>query len=526
MRYKLPFLGIATASLILVAGGATASPGGTTRVSVDSAGNEANDNSGHPSISADGRFVAFQSQASNLVPGDTAVCIRISDLQVANCQDIYVHDRQTGRTERVNVDSAGNQADGWSKSPDISADGRFIVFESTASNLVPGDTSVCNLPDGTPLSCSDIFVHDRKTGETTRVSVSSGGAQGDGPSDQAVISDDGRYVAFLSTASNLVPGDTNGQRDVFRHDLQTGETVRVNVSNSRAEANGWSYHVTISADGRYVGFSSDASNLVDPPENEMDMDAFLWDSVTGQVELISTPSGTVVGVFQYGEAPFVSDDGRWAVFSSGLPDLVPNDTNWVEDVFLRDRLRGETQRISLTTDGKELDSASFVTGITPNGRFAVYHSSSAGIVADDTNDREDVFVWDRATGRTVRVSVDSAGNQGNNHSQLADISASGAAVAYESYATNLVPGDTNGEGDIFANERAVEPLTTATPSPPTATPPLPTATPLPAEVVAPPTGDGGSSADDGISLAVLVAAGGALLLAAGGWYARRRRRVG
>ncbi|MDI6858193.1 MAG: hypothetical protein QME71_07780 [Dehalococcoidia bacterium] len=508
----------AVAALVVALASAQALP--TTRVSVSSEGLEGNGRSFEPAISGDGRFVAFQSWASNLVEGDTNVCRVFPTFDTGNCPDIFVHDRETGTTERVNVSSAGEQANSWSYNPDVSGDGRFVSFVSGASNLVEDDTNVSFYPDGMPYPMEDVFVRDRETGRTARVSVGSDGAQANGPSDRAAISDDGRYVAFLSTADNLVSGDTNGQRDVFRHDLQTGETLRVNVNSAGVEANGWSYHVTISADGRFVGFSSSASNLVAPPEAEMDIDAFLWDAESGRVELISAPSGTEPAG-PYGEAPFVSADGRWAVFSSGNPNLVPS-ADMIEDVFLRDRLTGETRRISLTMDGREAGSASFVMGLTSDGRFAVYRTASPAIVPGDTNDREDVFVWDRLTGQTVRASVDSAGREANGHSEMAEISDDGRIVAFQSDATNLVPADTNGATDVFAREIVVSPAPSPTPTA-VATPTAPPATP----VAPPPTGDGPGAAETpfnrlGQGLVALVAAW-LLVTAVGATLSRRHR---
>ncbi len=233
--------------LLLAPGWAGA--GTTTRVSVDSAGGQANDFSGaapsisvDTSISADGRFVVFQSDATNLVAGDTN-----------GASDVFVHDRQTGTTTRVSVDSAGHEATGLypaSGDPAISADGRFVAFDSNATNLVAGDTN----------SAYDIFVHDRQTGTTTRVSVDSAGNQANGydPS----LSADGRFVAFTSGASNLVAGDTNGASDVFVHDRQTGTTTRVSVDSAGWQAYSFSHLPSISADGRFVAFASNATNLV------------------------------------------------------------------------------------------------------------------------------------------------------------------------------------------------------------------------------------------------------------------------
>ncbi len=211
------------------------------RASVAGDGTEANDEALDPALSADGRYAAFTSCATNLVAGDT------------NFQpDVFVRDLATGETERVSVASGGAQGNMCSAYPSFSADGRYVAFMSCAFNLVAGDTN------GSP----DIFVHDRQTGETERVSVASDGTEGDYCSWDADISADGRYVSFYSEAANLVTADGNAFADVFVHDRETGETVRVSVDSDGAEGDGASEASSISADGRYVAFESSASNLV------------------------------------------------------------------------------------------------------------------------------------------------------------------------------------------------------------------------------------------------------------------------
>ena len=241
---------LAAAALPAVAGAA----GVTSRVSVSSAGVQGNGSNGTTlvtSISADGRFVTFNSTASNLVAGDSNAV-----------GDVFVHDRQSGATTRVSVDSAGNQANGVSTRPAISADGRFLAFESAASNLVDGDTN----------GVADVFVHDLQTGTTTRVSLTNTGEQANGQSfgstagPDLALSADGRFIAFQSRATNLVAGDTNNQLDVFVRDRTALTTTRVSVSSGGAQS-GPPIPVidaspAISADGRFVAFTSGASNLV------------------------------------------------------------------------------------------------------------------------------------------------------------------------------------------------------------------------------------------------------------------------
>src|SRR5690554_6282023 len=194
-----------------------------TRVSVASDGTESERESRNPAISADGRYVAFESSASNLVPGDTNGTL-----------DVFVHDRVTGETTRVSVAFDGIEGEGHSRTPAISADGRYVAFESVATNLVP------SYADGR----YHVFVHDRVTGETTRVSDAFDGTQGNAHSGHPAISADGRYVAFDSRATNLVPDDTNNAADVFVHDRLTGETTRVSVLSGGAQSDGLSEHPT------------------------------------------------------------------------------------------------------------------------------------------------------------------------------------------------------------------------------------------------------------------------------------------
>jgi Tol biopolymer transport system component len=470
-----------------------ASPGGTMRVSVDSAGNQGNGDSWNTAISADGRYVAFMSGASNLVPGDT------------NGQlDVFVHDRGTGATSRVSVDSSGNQANAESGTPfmsaAISADGRYVAFYSGATNLVPGDTN----------NTSDIFVHDRETGVTERVSVDSAGVQGNSASGQfAAISGDGRFVAFDSDATNLVAGDTNGVGDVFVHDRQTGVTQRVSVDSAGNQGNGYSYDATaISADGRFVGFKSQATNLV-PGDTNGAEDIFVHDRQTGVTQRVSVDSAGNQGN-GWSEGPAISADGRYVAFYSLATNLVPGDTNGQWDVFVHDRQTGVTQRVSVDSAGNQGNGGSMHTAISADGRYVAFMSSATNLVPGDTNGAEDIFVHDRQTGVTQRVSVDSAGNQGNDVASVVQIgiSADGRYVAFSSNATNLVPDDTNGCQDVFVHDRGVAAVGGIVE--------------LQRERPALQARHADSSAPNYPALAALAALGLAALTA-GAWYARRRR---
>ena len=309
---------------------------GTTQlVSVAADGTQANSDSFGPAISADGRYVAFDSLASNLVPGDTN-----------DHSDVFVRDRRSGTTQLVSVATDGTQANSDSFDPAISADGRYVAFGSDASNLVPGDTN------GT----DEVFVRDRRSGTTQLVSVATGGTQANGRSFIPAISADGRYVVFGSDASNLVPGDTNGTDEVFVRDLRSGTTQRVSVATGGTQANSDSFSPAISADGRYVAFDSDASNLV-PGDTNHHADVFVRDLRSGTTQLVSVATDGTQANGNSSYEPAISADGRYVAFGSDASNLVPGDTNENSDVFVRDRQSGTTQRVSVATDGTQANAA-------------------------------------------------------------------------------------------------------------------------------------------------------------------------
>ena len=420
------------ALLLLIAAGLVsevwaAQQASTKRVSVASLGAQGIGDSEGPSISADGRFVAFYSSAANLVASDTN-----------GARDVFVRDRKTGKTTRVSVDSHGAQGNGDSEGPSISTDGRFVAFYSLASNLVAGDTN----------GVRDVFVRDRKTGKTTRVSVNSHGAQTKRDSIVRSISADGRFVTFDSTAGNLVGGDTNGVGDVFVRDRKTGKTTRVSVDSHGAQANGESFAASISADGRFVAFLSSASKLVGGDTNGA-RDVFVRDRKARKTRRVSVDSHGAQGKGA-SFVPSISANGRFVAFSSVASNLVGGDTNTVSDVFVRDRKTGKTRRVSVDSHGAQGNGDSLIPSISADGRFVAFYSDAANLVAGDGNAAGDGFVRDRKAGRTKRVSVASHGTQGNGASFPPSISADGRFVAFTSLANNLVAGDTNGASDIFA----------------------------------------------------------------------------
>ena len=355
--------------------------------------------------------------------------------------DVFVHDRRTGETVRVSVDDAGNQANSLSQFPRISDGGRFVAFESLATNLVDGDTN----------GALDAFVHDRQTRRTTRVSLADGGAEGNSASGVPCLSGGGRFVAFESLASNLVDGDSNESTDVFVHDRQTGETTRVSTDSRGRQANGGSAGCSVDGRGRYVAFESLASNLVDGDTNRVS-DVFVHDRQTGKTTRVSVDSR---GRQANGgsAAPSLSGDGRFVGFGSYASNLVDGDTNQDIDVFVHDRQTGETIRVSVDSQGRQANGSSGVPAVSADGRWVAFHSFASNLVDGDTNESLDIFVNDRETGSTTRTSLTGRGLETNGLSRDSTVSKDGRFVAFESEASNLVARDDNGTVDVFVRDR-------------------------------------------------------------------------
>ena len=560
-------------------------------MSVASDGTEGNSGASSPSISADGRYIAFESAASNLL-GD------FSDNNQG--QDSFVYDQQTGQTWRISAASDGSPSNAGGQRPVISADGRYVAFWSGATNLVANDTN----------GMADVFVRDRQTGLTTLISVASDGTQGNEWAQTSfAFSADGRYVAFISRASNLVSGDTNNWDDVFVHDRLNRTTERVsgaipqNCVSLSMSADGRLIVVgtntkmnlidrllgqtspfgtlsmaypDISADGRFVVFFSNAEDLVTNDTNHA-YDVFLLDygprppvvtlqaidreasKTTGDIGVFrftrdasssspltveftvngtaengidysSTPASVTIPsdvnsvtltnfpiinakavpdktvtltlksiqgvtdtrrysagwpstatVIIRGEtvtrlasvsgqgiqgnlassSPSLSADGRYVAFVSEASNLVAQDTNGVTDVFLRDRFSGQTELVSMASDGTQgnafsgrQNSSSREVGaaISGDGRFVAFVSAATNLISGDTNRSWDIFVYDRTTHTTTLASAASNGTPGNARSQTPAISQSGRFVAFASAADNLVENDNNGIRDIFMHD--------------------------------------------------------------------------
>lgn len=395
-------------------------------VSVNSAGNGANNSSYYSVISADGRMVAFQSDASNLVTNDF------------NGQpDIFVRDMRTGETSLVSVSTSGFSANGLSLQPSISGNGRYVLFESNASNLVSGDTN------GT----WDLFMRDLQTQTTTRFSLDSNGNQSTNRSDSPVFATDNRYIVFHSDAA-LVPEDTNGATDIYRYDTQTGAIIRVSTTADGAQANGSSISPWPSADGNIITFMSSATNLASNDTNGW-ADVFTKNIATGEIRRVNVSSQ---GAQSNNESiwPSISGNGRIVSFCSKGSTLVSGDTNNNWDAFVHDLQTSTTMRINVRPDGSQADGYTrSPTTFTRDGRYITFASLSTNLVPNDTNGFQDVFIRDLQANTTVRTSFAYDGGQCGDDCFVPCIAADGRYLTFTSEANDHTPADLYPGRDIF-----------------------------------------------------------------------------
>lgn len=300
-----------------------------------------------------------------------------------------------------------------------------------------------NLVDGDSNALGDIFVYDRDTDTIERVTLGVGGAEPDDDSWLPAISGDGRYVAFASLATNLVAGDTNGQEDIFLYDRDTGIMERVSVSSAEAQGNDQSTMPAISADGQFVAFASVASNLVPSDTNET-LDIFVRDLAAGATERVSVAGGGTQAN-NFSAYPSLSADGRYVAFSSYAFNLVAGDTNNFGDVFVYDRQEDTIEMASVAADGTQGDASSDYPSISADGQTVAYSGPASTLVAGDENEVSDVFVWDRVDSvvyTVTRVSVADDATEGDANSYTPSISGDGQYIAFTTVASTLIPWET------------------------------------------------------------------------------------
>lgn len=449
---------VATCVIVLLAASA-ARAGMLSRASVSSAGAQGTGRSGKPAVSADGRWVGFISTAPDLTPGDGDALI-----------DVFVRDRRTGPTTLVSKSSAGVKGNGDSgyffnngAVPALSATGRYVAFTSSATNLV--------------LGAGGVFVHDRDADgdgifdepgavATVRVSVSSSGIAGDGWSAGPAISNDGRVVAFFSSSTNLVTGDTNGGIDVFVHDRDTDgngvfdepgaiSTRRVSVGPGGVEGDGWSFDgdsPSISANGRIIAFTSEATNLV-PNDTNNARDVFAHDRVTGTTERVNVSSSGAQTQYLDSFNSGLSADGRFVAFTAADPQLaLPSGYEpGYYDVFVRDRLTGVTTTWTSTAPiGIRTGGSPFAPRLSADGRLVAFVVR----FGDFYNEPGEAFIYvhDRVDDTTTAFSIGDGDDFRHAESREFALSADGRAIAFESVGASFVAGDTNGVADAFVHD--------------------------------------------------------------------------
>lgn len=466
-------IGIASVSMMLIlttlwiplTRGA-APPPYTRLISQNTEGAVGDNFSEDPAITADGRYVVFASAATDLVANDTNGLI-----------DIFLLDRPFQAMIRVSVATGGTEAIGGdSISPAISPDGRYIVFESKATNLVTGDSN----------GVSDIFLHDRQTSTTTRVSVITGGGQASGgDSVTPSVSNNADRIVYASSATNLISSDGNPYQDIFLYVRATNTTTRISVPTTPPTAipNGRSLDPYITSNGNYVAFASVANNLVSGDVNDFCgvfscADIFIRDLTNNTTTLVSRNNAGDLGN-RASNAPAVSNDGRFVVFESEADNLDAQlpDGNFVADVFMRDRQSATTIRVSKGQGGEEGTFSSTEANISSDSNW-LFFTTGSEFVPSDTNFTPDIYRYQRSNGQLNVMSLPEGGGESDGASREAAPSSDGQRVAFWSEASNLIPEDTNSLRDVFVRTYLEDDATPTPTNTPTNTA-TPTNTPTP-----------------------------------------------
>ncbi len=386
----------------------------------------------YSSISADGRYVAFESQAYNLggIVDDN------------NAWDILRKDLTTGEVAYASITTGGEVGNGDSRRPSISADGRYVAFDTMADNL-------CSDSNG---GVSEVLVKDMNTGAVARASVRPSGGVPKLDSWFPTISADGRYVSFQSADPTLTPDDTDEISDIFRKDMQTGAVYLCSTSSGgTVKASAGCAGASISADGRYVAFQSWAGNIF-PGDTNNECDVFRKDTQTGELKACSAAADGTLGN-KTNQEHAISPDGRYVAFNSYSQNFVPEDTDNLCDVYLKDLNMGEIALVSINASGVKGNEKSHLPSVSQDGRYVAFGSLGNNLVPGDTNGNYDIFRKDMKTGDLVLCSSNASGVIGNGQSNHPAITPDGKYVSFWSAAWNLVPDDWNGGfSDVFRKE--------------------------------------------------------------------------
>jgi Tol biopolymer transport system component len=421
---------------------AQAQKGRMTRVSVADDEAQANGSSATPSVSADGRLVAFRSSASNLVEGDTN-----------GLDDIFLRDRIAETTIRVNVNNNKEQttgsdfATGGSSSPSISADGRFVAFASNASNLVERDTN----------GKTDVFVRDLHEGRTILVSANENGEVANERSDHPRISADGTTVVFASFATDLAAGESGSPVDLYVRDISEKErgTELVSVDSGEVARGSEFEHASISGDGNLVVFSAESTLLVPGDANGGANDIFLRDRAAGTTTRVNVDDNGVQPTFFTSDNPVISTDGRFVAYTTAASRFIdPNDSGSAADVFVHDLRKRQTSIASLDGDGVRTNSSASLPTLSGDGQFVAFASSASNLTTTAGGGLSKVFLRDRKRASTQFASFNASGGVPSTHASGQALSANGNVLALSTAATDIVAGDTNAVTDVFVNDLA------------------------------------------------------------------------
>lgn len=390
--------------------------------------NDANGSSGQPRLSANGQFLVFSSDASNLIDSDSN-----------NASDIFLLNRDTGLVRRLSQAIDGSDANGGSFLPEISSDGQYVVWHSSASNLVENDSN----------GVSDVFLYSLADQSIELISKNTTGAPGDSGSMSASVSDRGRFVVYESNASNLVSGDTNITSDIFLYARESGVTSRISVDsdgNAGQSRGSQSANAAISADGRWVVFDSFAPLVSGDVNNRNDV--FLRDLIANTtIRLsVSADGGDANGGSRN---PAIDAVGSVVVFESDASNLVDGDDNGSTDIFLLTLPGGGTELISRSADGIPGDDASVAPQLDSTGAAVIFSSFAANLSVEDSNEAQDVFRYSRAEGTLDVVSDRIDGEAANGASRSAALANNGQMAVFLSDANNLADDDENSAADVF-----------------------------------------------------------------------------
>lgn len=371
-----------------------------------------------------------------------AVCVGVIPAQFGAASGAN-SSADVGSTRLVSVRFDGEQTLRRSNNPAISAQGRFVAFSSRA-RIVEEPANV---------AVRQIFLRDAATGTRTLVSRARGGGGGDGNSDWPSIASDGTRIVFASGSTNLVRGDTNGHPDIFLYDSTTGTTTLISHAPNGDPANRDSHSPAISADGTHVAFTSSSTNL---GSGSGGFDSiYVYDIAAGTAQLATHAADGSPTDYYGGYNPSISGDGSLVTYRSGSSNLVSDDTNNHDDIFLYDASKDTNKLISRTPTGGLANANSGPSVISADGTRVAYYSYANNLVADgDSISLADVFVYDISTDSTTLISRATTGESGNGDSFYPSISGDGDLIAYTSYASDLVRSDPNGASDVFVHSIA------------------------------------------------------------------------